>query len=639
MACAICLGESKSPVYTCECGVRACAPCFKEYVSAYCTSVAKCPGQCVREMSDDEVVSAFGRGGEQQLARLFAARVEAEDAQYVEDARLRLLPLAKRLQELAEKDIPEARKAVVEASAARRGAFRALAATLSACFNRQLTADETRLHTMESQLMADTPTSARAWDSVFVSVLMSKSRLIMEAFSARIAGRAWSTERWADQMWRMVSFVLSAREHCVPRLDCNEDCQYKPFGCKGSCVLGREETRANLAAADVLATDGVDAFLAYIAADVANYRLDKAISLYRAIFDAIDVSPLAVVLSGNPATMPAFAESHEPRWKYFLPPSFVRNEWFDRNSVMVMDTHNRPFPCGTEGCAGAFTTGDPTCHTCHTVFCADCHEVKGVTHICTPGAKETILSIRAETRPCPRCKAAVFHASGCDQMMCVLCHCMFSFTTGKLVVKNSALHNPHYLALDEDARQAVRRGLAERDAAAPTDPNEDLACIEMHDERFGAITRRMILASHSFSDYYRYLTYFRTLSATVSTGRERMSNAESYNRRWRLQYMLGVSLQAGPTYRTVHEFAPVCKPFTHDDYMRRLKASAQHRKARLTELSRLQTMCDTAKELFIAYCRESNGATRASLGKMLDQLVADSKPKTRKRRQPEEAAA
>lgn len=103
--------------------------------------------------------------------------------------------------------------------------------------------------------------------------------------------------------------------------------------------------------------------------------------------------------------------------------------------------------------------------------------------------------------------------------------------------------------------------------------------------------------------------------------------------------MLGVTLQPGPTYRAHGEFAPTCKPFSHDDYMRRLKGSAQHRKARLTELSRLQTICDTAKELFVAYCRERNITTRVSLSKMLDQMMADSKPKSRKRRQPEAAAA
>jgi hypothetical protein len=399
-------------------------------------------------------------------------------------------------------------------------------------------------------------------------------------------------------------------------------------------VTGRNEVRDSTA----LATDGTAAFLAYIAAEAAMTRVNTAVSLYRAVFDAIDAAPLEVVLTGDLGTMPAFTESHKPMWKFTLPPSFGRAQWFDTNAVAGADTTTRPFPCGTAGCAGAFTTADPACYTCHTVFCADCHEVKGETHTCTQGAKETILSIRNETRPCPRCKAAVFHASGCDQMMCVLCHCMFSFSTGRLVVKNSALHNPHYMELDEDARQAVRRGLAER-AAAPPAPDEDLACIEMHDDRFGTITRGM-LGSNSFANYYTYLVYFRALSASVSTGRERLSNAESYNRRWRLQYMLGVTLQPGPTYHAApDEFAPVCKPFSHDDYMRRLKGSARHRKARLTELSRLQTICDTAKELFVAYCRESNITTRVSLSKMLDQMMADSKPKTRKRRQPEEAAA
>jgi hypothetical protein len=144
-------------------------------------------------MSDDEVVSAFGRGGAQQLARLFAARVEAEDAQYVEDARLRLLPLAKRLQELAEKDIPEARKASAEANAARRVAFRTLAATLSACYNRQLTTNEAQLESMESRvgnMFGFDPAHTRTWDARLIAVLLSKTLEFTAAFSAQAANRA-----------------------------------------------------------------------------------------------------------------------------------------------------------------------------------------------------------------------------------------------------------------------------------------------------------------------------------------------------------------------------------------------------------------------------------------------------------------
>ncbi len=103
--------------------------------------------------------------------------------------------------------------------------------------------------------------------------------------------------------------------------------------------------------------------------------------------------------------------------------------------------------CPDEGCRG-FLSSAYKCGTCAKWTCAACLVVLGAEkecgHTCDKDAVETAKTIKAETRPCPKCGTRIFKIDGCDQMFCVMegCHTAFSWNTGHIVT--GVIHNPHY---------------------------------------------------------------------------------------------------------------------------------------------------------------------------------------------------
>ncbi len=97
--------------------------------------------------------------------------------------------------------------------------------------------------------------------------------------------------------------------------------------------------------------------------------------------------------------------------------------------------------CPASGCGG-FVDTLWKCGMCDTKICKECHIVKTDTHTCNPDDMATATALAAETKPCPKCAAAISKVSGCDQMWCTQCHTTFSWNTGR--VETSIVHNPHY---------------------------------------------------------------------------------------------------------------------------------------------------------------------------------------------------
>jgi hypothetical protein len=103
--------------------------------------------------------------------------------------------------------------------------------------------------------------------------------------------------------------------------------------------------------------------------------------------------------------------------------------------------------CADEECRG-FLSSAYKCGTCEKWTCSQCLVVIGkekeAEHTCNPDTVETAKTIKAETRPCPKCGTRIFKVDGCDQMWCTVdgCQTAFSWNTGHVIT--GKIHNPHY---------------------------------------------------------------------------------------------------------------------------------------------------------------------------------------------------
>ena len=100
-------------------------------------------------------------------------------------------------------------------------------------------------------------------------------------------------------------------------------------------------------------------------------------------------------------------------------------------------------PCSMDGCRGYINTSF-VCETCHTQLCKTCHAHKPATgpHRCDPNDVLSAREIMASTKQCPKCFVPIWKISGCNQIYCTACHCVFDWETG--TVDNGIIHNPHY---------------------------------------------------------------------------------------------------------------------------------------------------------------------------------------------------
>jgi hypothetical protein len=127
--------------------------------------------------------------------------------------------------------------------------------------------------------------------------------------------------------------------------------------------------------------------------------------------------------------------------------------------------------CPVSDCRG-FLSSAYKCGVCETYTCSSCHEVKkqkdDPTHTCKAELVETVKTLKKETKPCPKCAAAIFKIDGCDMMFCTSCNTPFSWNTGKMI-SGGYIHNPHYFDYLRATGQAIGRapGDAPAGCAAP----------------------------------------------------------------------------------------------------------------------------------------------------------------------------
>jgi len=148
----------------------------------------------------------------------------------------------------------------------------------------------------------------------------------------------------------------------------------------------------------------------------------------------------------------------------------------------------RLFRCSADGCGGNYRSNDGICMVCKLKHCKRCaatvaEAAEGVpAHVCNPDDVATMKEIAHSTRECPSCHASIQRASGCDQMMCVACHCVFDWRTGQ--ESRGLIHNPHFHALGQEERQRI------------LDEREQRGLVSTREERFiaGAGPRRAVPA-------------------------------------------------------------------------------------------------------------------------------------------------
>jgi hypothetical protein len=97
--------------------------------------------------------------------------------------------------------------------------------------------------------------------------------------------------------------------------------------------------------------------------------------------------------------------------------------------------------CPVNECQGFLSTSWK-CSLCTNSICKECNEIDDEDHKCDPATVETIKLLAKDTKPCPKCGEMIFKASGCSQMWCTSCHCVFDWNT--MEVDNGIVHNPHY---------------------------------------------------------------------------------------------------------------------------------------------------------------------------------------------------
>lgn len=99
-------------------------------------------------------------------------------------------------------------------------------------------------------------------------------------------------------------------------------------------------------------------------------------------------------------------------------------------------------PCGD--CRGFLDT-KWHCGICDNTVCKHCEEVLTDVdnHECNKDTIKTIALLKKDTKNCPRCAALIHKISGCSQMFCIKCRCIFDYNTCIIQV-TGVIHNPEY---------------------------------------------------------------------------------------------------------------------------------------------------------------------------------------------------
>ena len=188
--------------------------------------------------------------------------------------------------------------------------------------------------------------------------------------------------------------------------------------------------------------------------------------------------------------------------------------------------------CPSGGCQGFLSTSWK-CGLCEKHICKDCNEVKTAGHECDPGNVETVKLLAKDTKPCPKCGEMIFKASGCSQMWCTECHCVFDWNT--MQVDTGVVHNPHYYEYQR------RNGTLQRQPGdVPCGGNDQIPDLWLVNQRFarGLSNGRMefLYTVHRLYNHIGYAHQIQPQDDNLTNRKEFMrGNISEYQFKFRIQ--------------------------------------------------------------------------------------------------------
>ena len=227
----------------------------------------------------------------------------------------------------------------------------------------------------------------------------------------------------------------------------------------------------------------------------------------------------------------------------------------------------------------------PACMLCGLKVCAAC---LGADH---PGAEcaaedvQNSVFVLSKTKSCPNCAALIEKQSGCDQMMCTKCHCVFSWSTLEIQT-SGAIHNPYFYQLDAEARARVEAALGR---AQPVCADVQVTSLSRKVENFLETFPALQAQLEGCTDYMAHVRRrYRCLIDEMRRARASSApGARDLELAWRwprLQLLLGHRIRKGQELPS---------PYAQKDYMKDMRRIDTAHSKRYNKLDARITFYDT----------------------------------------------
>jgi len=148
--------------------------------------------------------------------------------------------------------------------------------------------------------------------------------------------------------------------------------------------------------------------------------------------------------------------------------------------------------CPINDCRGSIIS--EICNICSTVVCTECLCVKAEQHTCDPNIVESVKDIRANTKPCPKCRTLINKTEGCDHMNCTYCNTHFSWEHGNIL---SSSTNYHYMNRLIHQNRNIRGETAEDNTNPDNIIQEQICAVSLEFDRIPESVIRELISTHT----------------------------------------------------------------------------------------------------------------------------------------------